>query len=706
MRNLKKIILDYYGLLIILTIIIVLVLIPFLTSNNLEGFDTAGHLASVNFIKYNFWPWPDGWNHYFLSGFPQGLFYPSFFHWLVAAFSFFIPVKIAFKLILSLSILAFIFLSYFLSLKLFKNKSLASLSLILIGFFYFLETGLSDNMFTDLFYGMVSHLFSLTIFIAYIYLIFNFLEKKITWFWPGIFLSLTIISHVISGLTVVIFALFLALFSFQATEFIRVLKHIIFAMFLSSFWWLPFIININYTSGSSLLNPLIPTIIIYIPIIIIFSCFILFENKKNSIFIKTVASINVFFVTFYLIGNLLSLDSLPIHLNRFLIYPFILSPLIIISVLKNFDFNWRKINLIAIFFFIYLVFFFRIIPVGPFSANLLPDLDKYYESGRVIVTGNSRNLDSRFHINRMTIAQKNAIPVFGGLFVESSVNGPFIMSLLNDWGEREENFVWAYMNLNKTANLEWNAKIFGINYEYNISDNSPLIQKNNLSLTSQIKKSESLMLSAHELSYIDSKELFQNNRKILLDNSKIIDILGGGQSAFYYQTFYKVANNYLAEALSIKPYSISSNWSHHVTGWWSTDWLKIDQSDNYTKPILIWKTSTDDWNLADTETGLILDLHKENRRMDLFTIDASTFDYNVPIYVKVSYFPFWHAYNEAGEELKIYKASPNFMLVYAHGKIVFKYIKPWYYYFTYLLSGLSFLIISAYFLIKKINKTK
>jgi uncharacterized membrane protein len=44
----------------------------------------------------------------------------------------------------------------------------------------------------------------------------------------------------------------------------------------------------------------------------------------------------------------------------------------------------------------------------------------------------------------------------------------------------------------------------------------------------------------------------------------------------------------------------------------------------------------------------------------------------VPIYIKISYFPKWKAYQN-GIETPIYKASPNFMIVYGKGEIELRY---------------------------------
>lgn len=708
MKKIKDFFLNNYILLAVLLLVLSVVILPFIFSNNLEGFDTAGHVSSVYFIKNNFWPWPDGWNFNFLAGYPQGFFYPSFFHWLTAALSFILPIDLSFKLVVSLAVFGFIYLFYLLAAKVLANKKIANPALLIVCFFYLLETGLSDNMFSDIFYGMVAHLFSLTLLIAFVYSLYNSLSKNKYNFLPGLLLALNILTHVLTGGMAILLTGILLFFSRGKNYFKLILNNLIIAMLLTSCWWLPFLLNFKYVSGSSMSAPLMPIIILFIPLIVLISIINLIRFKKNNnILIASLASFNIIILLLYSASLFWSSDELPMHFYRLLIYPFIFFPLNLIYLFKDIKLNWTRISLISLLFLIYFFLFFRIVPVGPFPVKLLDGLNNFYESGRIIATGNSRNMDARFHSTRMKIVEQYNLPIFEGLFVESASNGRFIMSLLNSWSDLGENFVWAYNNLARVDNLEWGAKVFGINYEYNINDNSPENEKNNLLLYKEIKYSNDLKKSEKDIIFQQQKMDFKLNRQILLDDSSLIDFFRGGGDSFYYQTFYKTGDNYLAETLNFRPVTIDNNWTDYSFKWWGTDWLKTDDELVYDKPVLIWQKETDDWNLTAEQVGLKIDFHSENKTMDLFTVQANQFSSPVPIYVKVSYFPFWHAYNENGEELEIYKASPNFMLVYGNGEIIFKYEKPWYYYAAYTVSFLSFVLILCNYWVKTIrNKLK
>jgi hypothetical protein len=241
-----------------------------LSTNNLEGFDSAGQLAGVYFIKNSFWPWPDGWNAMALSGFPQGLFYPSFLHWLAAMLGFVLPLVFSYKILLSLAILFFPIISFVLLKNIFKNNFLASFGTILISIFYFFETGLNDNLSRDLFYGTTSHLFSLSIFFLYLFFISRLLKSKINWRIPGFLLALSLFTHIITGAAAFIFALIIT-FSKNDDKLLKknLIKHLLAAALLSLCWWLPFILNIKYTSGSDVNVMSAPLIIFFSPFIVL-----------------------------------------------------------------------------------------------------------------------------------------------------------------------------------------------------------------------------------------------------------------------------------------------------------------------------------------------------------------------------------------------------------------------------------------------------
>lgn len=708
-----------YSIIFIFITGLILIIGPFFIRNNLEGFDTAGQIASVYYIRNYFWPWPSGWNSMLLAGFPQGVVYTPFFHWLSAAVSFVLPIKVAFKLLLSGAIISFPVVYLLLSKKVLKNGLIAGAGLLLASLFYYFDLGLNDNLFSDLYFGMAPHLFSVTLFFTYIYALYTFSEENKNWYWAGLLLALCIVTHVFTGTAAVLLGIIVLILSYKnANTFKNAIKHLILGAVLSVWWWLPFILNINYVSGSDNYSIVSPIILLLMPVILLVNLAAFLKNENNNtVLIKSLSIFSSLIIVAFLIAINHSIDSFPIHFSRFIIYSLLLTPILLLYVLTKIKLNWHKINLSLIFIFSFYFFFFKITPVGPFDTYILNNVKQYYENGRAIVTGGSRYLDDRFHITRTKLAVEAGIPTSEGLFVESSVSGWFIMSMMKSWENTVPTFVWAYKDLKDVADLSWGTKVFGVNYEYRINDRKPSSEEKDLlnkvdtsTSTKEIVKNEEKFDSLNEeksefVKALEKKEKskqefaereernlsFKLDRKKLTDDERIMSIFAEGETPFYYQSFYQINDTTIAEALSVRPIDINNNWRSLTQKWWSTNWLASTSTGVYTKPALVYRKNTKFWNLADRPTNLKVE--DVGKKMDQFKVDATEFNKSVPIYVKVSYFPFWRAYDDSGKELEIYKTSPNFMLVYGKGMITFKYIEPWYYYFGFIVSGLGLLYL-------------
>lgn len=676
--------------------------------NNLEGFDMAGQVASVHYIREFFWPWPSGWNSMLLAGFPQGLIYPPFFHWLTATLSFVLPIKLAFKILVSLAILLFPIIYYLLGRSIYKNVLIAGSALGIAGAYYFFDIGLNDNLFSDIYFGMIPHLFSLTLFFGYLYFLYQLTNNSKSYYWASILLALCITTHIFTGISAIVFAVTLLVLSFINDKllFIKVFKHLALSALLSIWWWLPFIINIGYVSGSDISSRIPPILVLVFPLIIILNLIVIFSKKTTDIFIKTACIFSSLLLLFYIFGKAFPVVHFPIHFSRFIVYPVLIAPLILFYSLRTQAYNWKTVNVAVVFIFVFYYFFYQIIPVGPFDTPLLHKVETFYQNGRAIVTGASTNIDDRFHITRMKLAMEKKIPSSEGLFVESTPNGWFIMSLMSSWENTLPTFVWAYIDLKKVVDLKWATKIFGINYEYRIGDKKPSLEEKDFIIkkTEMASTSEEIFLEEGKkyeeiYSYKEIKDLdFKLSREKLTDDEYYLKMLVQPGTPFYYQSFYKVGDNALAETVNIPLVNLQSDWLVKNKEWWSTDWLASTSTGEYVKPLLIYNKDVDGWNFPATSTKL--SLVETGKKMDQFVVDASTFDKAVPIYVKVGYFPFWQAFDDKGNKLEIYKVSPSFMLVYGNGLITFKFVNPWYLYLGYIISGLALLSIIIFGIFK------
>jgi len=299
----------------------------------------------------------------FLAGFPQGLVYTPFFHWLVATISFVLPIKIAFKTVLSIAIIVFPIVYFFLSKKIFKNSLMAGFALLVASVFYYFDLGLNENLFSDLYFGMSPHLFSLTLLFAYLYSLYIFEEKPKQWYWSAIFMALSVVTHVFTGIAVILFGLIYLLLSYKnKLVFVIILKHLFLAGLLSMWWWLPFILNIGYVTGSDI-GSVVPGIMILIMPVVLVVNVASFFKKDNDIFLRAISIFSSVVIVSFLIGRIFPVSHFPIHFSRFLVYPLLLMPIQLVYVFSNLKINWQKLNVALIFIFGFYFFFFKITPV-------------------------------------------------------------------------------------------------------------------------------------------------------------------------------------------------------------------------------------------------------------------------------------------------------------------------------------------------------
>lgn len=698
----------YWGLLLVFTVNLLLVIIPLFFSNPLESFDAIGHLVNASELRDYFWPWPDGWNLHFLAGFPQGIFYPPLFHWLAASMSFFISLNIAFKIIISLAIGLFPVAVFMFAKHLFKSQVASNFLVVIVSIFYNFDIGIKGNLFSGLFFGMFPQIISLTIFSFYLFFLTRLIHERRGFITTTIFLSLCLLSHLVTGAAALILLLVvLAVFFREKKVRLNIILHSVIGLLITTFWWLPLITNLAYTSGSNA-SPVSSVMALFIaPFLVAINFLVLRLNHRQKNIFSVLAIFNLTLITGSLLGDFLRLDSSAIHFSRFLIYPFLLTPFSLVYLMVSSEkVNWQFWKLALIGAYVFYCLMFPVAPLGPFKAEILEGVSSKYQSGRIISLGSSSSLDARFHSARMKLVDDYGLPLVDGLFVESSPNGWFIMSLIGSWDKNQENFIWAYRRLRDVSDLSWGSRLFGINYEYRVSDIPPSKNEQDgfsgLEVMAPDYNNNSL---SDELLKEERDSYFKLSRERLLDDENIISKLGTNNSGFYYQTFYKVNDTDLAEAVYLPPVNIDSSWDKKIKEWWTTDWLRASSTDYlYDKPLLVYRAPVSSWELSSTPQNFpIISI---SQRMDSFIVDASPLSSPVPIYVKVGYFPFWKAYSEQGQELEIYRAAPNFMLVYGKGKIIFKYVKPFYYYLGYSISALALAGLAISYLKSKRRKIK
>ena len=142
---------------------------------------------------------------------------------------------------------------------------------------------------------------------------------------------------------------------------------------------------------------------------------------------------------------------------------------------------------------------------------------------------------------------------------------------------------------------------------------------------------------------------------------------------------YKLGSSKLVELLAYKPLNRHKNWQA-----WADKWMESPD------PRVLIKAIDLPTYIASKEDSVeIIEQSISPARLKL-KVDAA---HPVPILIKMSYFPRWHAYEE-GKRIKIYQVAPSLMLVYGKGNIELKYEHALVDYLGYLLTlaGIGFLL--------------
>ncbi|MEM2173884.1 MAG: hypothetical protein QXJ34_02720, partial [Candidatus Pacearchaeota archaeon] len=81
-------------------------------------------------------------------------------------------------------------------------------------------------------------------------------------------------------------------------------------------------------------------------------------------------------------------------------------------------------------------------------------------------------------------------------------------------------------------------------------------------------------------------------------------------------------------------------------------------------------------------------LEKKNDYIKIF-VDSPK---EVFVLIKISYFPNWHAFSN-NKEIKIYRASPNFMVIYGKDIIELKFVRSWIEILSLIISLLALILL-------------
>jgi hypothetical protein len=662
----KPFLATHWDELVILLITIILlgtIFVPFFLNNSLDKFDTPGLLSLSWFIKEYRFPDFSGWNPYFFAGLPQGVLYPPLFHWLVALFGQIFHLSVAYKLVVTMAAAFIPYSIYEFSLKVYKatcppsrrsgagGKSWSILNTLLIlitliilpGYFGFNFDGLID-------YGLGPNFVTIPMFFGYLAVLF---DKKFNWKLAGILFSLMLLTNLVAPLVAGLITAIWFVIRIKDSKkiFAKFVSFACIFALLTSFWALPFLAFRSYTVSG--LPPLSSSmILVTASLISSFGSLAFAILKRNNPVLKTLPPIIIISTLISVLCLLTSVFDIyipPVHPFRLQIFAFIgiatTLPIIIqslhpiftklaskVGVMKYLKINLHLgMNFSFVIFVLFVLILIRISPTFTEEVNLKQDLSWEGRIARGYKV--SEILDqSRSVIDRSVMENPDSFAV-DGLLKESSYLAPYYQSLeksLNpdnyDWEELDSNYLENYQvseeKLSYLADLLWIKSVFTITTNFpNCSNYERVTSFKSNSLEEGVVKRDMYICTLGTPAGRN-----QNNQ---------------------------------AEVLDSKPEFREGDWDENVGGWW-----KSNETSLFTE-----KELSNEFEY--TYSYLVPEVEWANNYQSLKITTNN--DKELPILLKVSYFPNWKAKDSEGNEVEIYRISPNLMALPVKNEITLSY---------------------------------
>ncbi|PIN93800.1 hypothetical protein COU54_01635 [Candidatus Pacearchaeota archaeon CG10_big_fil_rev_8_21_14_0_10_31_24] len=600
-------------------------IIPFLRFNKLIAWDLSGLYFSIWYQKMYLFPKVIGWNPFFFLGYPQNQFYPPLFTYVTSALSYLMPLSWAFKLMFVLTLIAMP-ISFFCLARAYKfswNKASVAMLAMTSTLFLFPSQHYGGNMESTFNIGLITHALGIALFFFYwASLEKNFDSKQIIL--PTLLFAAIVLTHIIASFAVsFLFISYVLVKVRNKSSLLYMFLHGLLATLLASFWIVPFIGKRSWLEAFPIGTGVQE--IFFVVISVSYLALSVLTNKKKFMTLGMFMFILLAF-TFIVAGFI----TIPLHLYRFMMYLYILIPLLILSLLDEKSEKSKMYEIALIIFLIISLFFMLpnwVDAQGPKSMNI-NSLEGYNVSDRIFIMA-PYSQESSPHLIQHQVPMNENLYALRGLYIESARNSRYIFDIENQLAPRDS-IVWGtyvdYLLISENRTfieniLPYQLELLGVNSVVASETYDPTWKK--------VAK-----IAEYERPY------FHNNTNV---------------SYFLYDT----RDSNLIEVLDYKPTLMLQDWDLRTAAWFLSEDIKkgilVDESvPNY--------VGTGNENLEILEMSPRQDYIK-------FKVDSEK---PVPILIKISQFANWKAYQiEDGvrKEIKIYGASPYLMLLYGHGEV-------------------------------------
>ncbi len=651
-----------FGLSVILSTLLV---VPLWQSQSLEIYDSPGHVGLVWYLKEFLWPKFSGWNPFFLGGWPQGIFYPSLFHWSAAALSFTFGIETSIKLIISLAILSTPFAAFYAARNTISEKRYWLPATFLILIFLTALPNFLGIGFRGLFQiGLIPNFVSTPIFLAFIGLLHSQFKKG-KFLWASLIISVLILGHLVAAISAGIYLLIYSVVLRSKSELrVRSLVWlIVISALLTSFFWVPFLLYRSFISVSIHPTPLPLAINSIIGLVALVLLTLHLRSKNNEgaalstfAFVLLLAAVLDRYIIDNAPGSGLFNILYPFHVYRFQPYAY-LAIILSLASLKEAKL-WLENKKIFSLFTINIILFAALLtylilrnPALPGVKTTLTGQPKLW--GRFIESFSFTEVSwLPYSIQtKLVLSDPESNPWANGLFTDSTLNGPHFESLRRslrpeahpsgEWVITETKFI-------DQRNIQHALDLFGIKYVLNLGE---------VGSGEEIGKWE----------IGDEEQTF------------VVEEVGEGK---------------LVEVTKLNPIPVGRDFDKKVEEWWDKDgeWSTLPFEVKSGEEI-----ENLDTKIIDPKTKIeIIEHNKDWTKVKL----KIALEDPQPVLIKFSYFPWWSA-SSAGQELPIYRAAPNLMLVFANGEVDLEFKEPIWLKVLYLISLGTFLVVIGYLFRKR-----
>jgi alpha-tubulin suppressor-like RCC1 family protein len=643
---------------------------------DISSWDMPGHLVSSQYFRDFLWPYLSGWNQHQLMGFPQGYFYPSLSHWLIGGLGKVFPIVFCFRLVVCLSILLTPLSIERLCKKLGFSLHQQQLSVLLSMTVLAVPKGFMGGDLMGTFgVGLVSQQFAIPIFFLYLSELQEYLNSgRSSWVRAGLWGGLLMLSHAFVSLAAFLCSLAFIWFIWKKYRLIGLLKYLghgILWALMASAWLVPYIYFESFQTGQQISLSFIQLLVFknswdQLAAVLLFSitavCFVLNlwkTDKKVLLLILWVTEFVFFFILMrvsYYFPDLQAIQSLPLHPYRFIIFPYILLAMIAGFTIGKAT-HPNTVKAAAMLFFTVVIF--------PSIMFVIPELNRkislnvhFPDNDRILVSlgENSQLYPTSPHMLSDQLSMQRHY-LLNGLFTESGLNSPAIQSVMGELYNHP--FYWGVQPLPAVpslvaAHLHW----LGIN-----------------TLISDEKIVHELLPQFH---FLDAVQVPAR-------------ILRGDTESTESYSIYRLKNDFAEYAIQEPQWVLAANqqeWTQRVLDWWTSD-------QELTHEWIWGKGPQPKWNPPPTPLPETLQVSlSENDQIHLKT------GLKIPswIYIKVSYFPNWHAYAEDENEIPVYQAAPGIMAVYGQGNVNLRFErKPFEIIFHWVTFLCGLLLVASYF---------